>query len=180
VVAEMGKFVDLTGRVFGKLKVIERSANYINNGRSYVMWKCECECKNVVVVRGCNLISGNTSSCGCGEKDNLSKISKMNRRHNPITHKNLKNHRETQHYIDGTKLESLTQKLSSRNTSGIKGVSYDKSRNKWEAKIGFKGKTIHLGRYETIDLAKLARQKAEEELFQPIIEEYQSQQGGDA
>lgn len=34
------------------------------------------------------------------------------------------------------------------NTSGVKGVSFDKQRNKWFAKIMIRGKQIALGRYD--------------------------------
>ena len=36
-------------------------------------------------------------------------------------------------------------KLSSKNTSGTKGVSWNKNRNKWRAQIKINGKSIHLG-----------------------------------
>ena len=55
--------------------------------------------------------------------------------------------------------------LSTRNTSGIKGVSWDKDRQKWRAIIFFKGKKISLGRYENIEDAKKARQSKAKELF---------------
>jgi hypothetical protein len=35
------------------------------------------------------------------------------------------------------------------NTSGIKGVSWDASRRKWQAQIGVKGRNIYLGRHST-------------------------------
>ena len=55
---------DLTGSKFGKLTVIER------NGRigTYVMWKCQCDCGNIVNVRSSHLLSGHTTSCGCYKK----------------------------------------------------------------------------------------------------------------
>lgn len=40
-----------------------------------------------------------------------------------------------------------------RNTSGYKGVSFEKSRNKWQAEIMVDGRRIHLGRYDTPELA---------------------------
>jgi hypothetical protein len=39
------------------------------------------------------------------------------------------------------------QKLLGRNTSGFKGVSWDKTRNKWSSKITVNNKTINLGRF---------------------------------
>jgi len=47
------------------------------------------------------------------------------------------------------------------NTSGYKGVSWDKNRNKWSSAIMIEGKFIHLGRYKELWIAKLARKWAE-------------------
>lgn len=55
---------DLTGKTFGRLKVIERDANtYSPKGVSYVMWKCECECGRQIIVRASALKSEHTTSC---------------------------------------------------------------------------------------------------------------------
>lgn len=51
------------------------------------------------------------------------------------------------------------------NTSGIVGVMWDKARNKWAAKIKVDYKSIHLGRFDSKDDAKLARKKAEIKYF---------------
>jgi hypothetical protein len=47
------------------------------------------------------------------------------------------------------------------NTSGLLGVSWDKSKQKWSAKIGRHGKTINLGRFDSAEQAAIARRKAE-------------------
>lgn len=51
------------------------------------------------------------------------------------------------------------------NTSGVKGVSFDKSRRKYAAKIQKGYKTIHLGRYPTLEEAAAAYAKAAQEFF---------------
>lgn len=60
----MGTRYDLTGEVFGRLKVLGFD-HISNDGASY--WLCECSCKNRtrLVVRGYNLKVGKTLSCGC-------------------------------------------------------------------------------------------------------------------
>ena len=45
---------------------------------------------------------------------------------------------------------------SSRNTTGIKGVSYDKSRNLYRARIDVNGIAIRLGRFDSIEEASQA------------------------
>ena len=57
----MGKFKNLTGQKFGRLIVLERAENI---GR-YTAWKCQCECGEILIVRGNALTSGTTKSCGC-------------------------------------------------------------------------------------------------------------------
>lgn len=61
------KFIDLTGMIFGKLKVIERA----KNKNSKTMWLCECECGNKTIVSGDCLKNKHTSSCGCFHKEDL-------------------------------------------------------------------------------------------------------------
>ena len=62
----MGKFVDLTGKRFGKLIVIKRADDYVSpSGYVAVNWLCQCDCGEQTVVRGCNLKSGSSTSCGC-------------------------------------------------------------------------------------------------------------------
>lgn len=54
--------------------------------------------------------------------------------------------------------------LSSRNTSGIKGVTWDASNSKWKAQIGWKRKNIYLGLFESKDEAAAAVSKKRSEL----------------
>lgn len=53
---------DLVGNKYGRLTVIDLDSD---RGRGQVYWVCECDCGNVVTVRGCSLKSGHTKSCGC-------------------------------------------------------------------------------------------------------------------
>lgn len=58
----MGKVIDLTGKVFGKLTVIGRAEND-KGGNS--QWNCSCECGENTTVRAYDIKSGKTKSCGC-------------------------------------------------------------------------------------------------------------------
>ena len=59
----MGKFIDLTGQMYGRLRVIRLSFARAADGR--LLWTCECVCGNLCDVRSGGLRSGNTLSCGC-------------------------------------------------------------------------------------------------------------------
>lgn len=66
---------DLTGQQFGRLTVIERAEDHIKpNGQSIAMWKCQCSCKDktIKIISGAHLRRGETLSCGCLQKENVS------------------------------------------------------------------------------------------------------------
>lgn len=76
---------DLTGQIFGRLKVLEQAEDYVSSqGVHYSQWLCECSCAqhNKVVVAGTSLTTGNTKSCGCIQKEAISKIGKANHKLN--------------------------------------------------------------------------------------------------
>jgi hypothetical protein len=54
--------------------------------------------------------------------------------------------------------------LQANNTSGYKGVNWDKQSRKWKAQIRHNGKIINLGRYATPELANEARCRGAAEL----------------
>lgn len=52
------------------------------------------------------------------------------------------------------------QRRNSKNTTGYKGVSFDKARGKYSASIGVNGEQITLGRFPTAEEASLAYEEA--------------------
>ena len=60
----MPKLVDLTGKRYGKLVVLERKKSV--NKRTY--WACECDCGNIVSIRS-DTLGRNANSCGCLKKE---------------------------------------------------------------------------------------------------------------
>ena len=58
----MAKPLDLAGKRFGNLEVIERSKN---NKRGNTQWLCKCDCGKTVVVDGYGLSHGRNTTCGC-------------------------------------------------------------------------------------------------------------------
>ena len=103
-------------------------------------------------MRGRDLRSGGTKSCGCLDLENaVERIKAQTVNHsNPAAIK--------------------TKKLSTHNTSGIRGVCPTK-RGAWRAYIGHKGKQIYLGEYTDIKGAISARKAGEEKYQSPILEE---------
>lgn len=65
---------DLTGKKFGRLTVIRKIDNCAQlNGKRHSMWLCKCDCGNIKPYFACNLKRGTSTSCGCFQKEQLSK-----------------------------------------------------------------------------------------------------------
>jgi hypothetical protein len=58
----MPAFIDLTGRVYGRLTVISCAGQ---QDRARIKWKCRCSCGSEVSISGTELRCGDTKSCGC-------------------------------------------------------------------------------------------------------------------
>lgn len=60
---------NLIGLRFGKLVVITKAQNILNNknsnSRSYTAWQCQCDCGKIITVRTCTLLAKLSASCGC-------------------------------------------------------------------------------------------------------------------
>lgn len=57
----MRELIDLTGKRYGELVVLRHSHK---NDRNEHHWLCECDCGGQSIVRGANLRTGHTVSCG--------------------------------------------------------------------------------------------------------------------
>lgn len=228
----MGKFIDLTGQVFGELTVIKRGSDYVTpKGHHSVQWLCKCSCGRESLVRSAKLINGYTKSCGCKKMEQVVEIGKANRRFNQyefcagyvlghtrmgipfvfdyddfdlisshcwsanaqgyvvttidgklitmhqlvmgpgndtlidhINHDKTDNRKCNLRPISGNE-NQWNSKKASNNTSGVTGVSWDSSRQRWLASLFCNGKTHHLGRFDSFDDAVAARKAAEERYF---------------
>lgn len=70
--------IDLTGKRFGRLVVIEQD-DFVKYDRP--RWLCRCDCGNEIVVRGNSLRQGDTVSCGCVKKEHARALAEFH-----ITH----------------------------------------------------------------------------------------------
>lgn len=227
---------DLTGMVFGHLKVLEQAEDYVSpKGVHVAMWWVVCDCGNSekFVTQGVALTSRRTISCGCHLKTKLKKYNKydlsgdygigytskgeefwfdledydlikdycwhysygyviaheinynrktvrlhdliMNVKCNeivdhidhPDTNENKYDNRKQNLRIVTQSQNCMNQHIRANNTSGIKGVSWCKEKNKWQAKITVNHKQIHLGFFDEdhFEDAIKARQNAEEKYF---------------
>jgi len=135
---------DFTNKRFGYLTALEPTEKRYMNGA--IIWKCKCDCGNIVEVTSINLVQGKVKSCGCKTSEMLSKQ---------------------------TTISNMTRGKTKANTSGCVGVCWNKEHNAWKAQIGYtqdrKKKTKHLGYFKKYEDAVVARKQAESDYFTPVL-----------
>lgn len=146
----MGKIRDITGQRFGRLVAVRPTDKRLSGS---VIWECKCDCGNTTYVASGNLIRDNTTSCGCYRKENSSWLATKKDR------------------IDGVSTIALRRKRYSNNTTGVKGVSFDSTKQQYIAQIWIKGKHIYLGTYKSLEEAAEARRDAEEQYHKPVLDQ---------
>lgn len=60
----MGRFIDLTGKRFGKLVVLYRVEERESSGSHKIKWMCRCDCGTENIREGSSLRRGTSKSCG--------------------------------------------------------------------------------------------------------------------
>lgn len=75
----MGGRIDLAGQQFGRLMVVAFAGTV---GKGNAVWECRCSCGSRVVVRSVLLRKGETTSCGCLQREAASEKA---RRHGHAT-----------------------------------------------------------------------------------------------
>lgn len=77
----MAKHLDLTGMRFGRLTVLGLK-DYLRqpNGKPYYLWECLCDCGTITDVAGGHLRDGHTQSCGCYNRDIITRHGMTNTR----------------------------------------------------------------------------------------------------
>lgn len=147
---------DLTGQRFGRLTVIKQVGK--KDGR--YIWECRCDCGNTCNVESSVLVSKKKTSCGCYKIELIKERRKLA----------FKAHLD-KNIIDNTNVSIINrEKPIKSNKSGVTGVSWDASRNKWVAQIWFQNKYRNLGRFDKKEDAIRARKEAEENLHKKFLE----------
>lgn len=148
------------GKRYGKLVVLEKTEETVQHGSTKSpLWKCRCDCGNIVLVRLDSLTSGTTRSCGCMTAE---KVEKM---------------REAAGYIEGTQVTRIRKIMEQNAGEGEEVIGVTYQQNKWRATIKFQGKKYNLGRYDNRAEAAEARRFAEKELFGAFLEKLNKPEG---
>lgn len=151
---------DTDKKRYGKLEIIA-----VSERKGYVT--CRCDCGTVKEIRLSSLTKKNapTRSCGCIQRKIATKTGRRTVRKN--AERQIKTNLQ---YNTNFQVIENTQPQKN-NTSGHKGISWSKDKQKWEAYINVHGKRINLGRYQQLEDAVKARKAAEEKYFEPLIME---------
>lgn len=134
--------------------LIKKKLQY-RDGNHY-LWEMQCHCSKTFYTRLSRIIDGTTKGCGClrmnPETENVRTLeSKLKEEYNTYPY----------HFV---------KSMQSNNTSGYKGVSYDKLRNKWRGYIQVAGKSIQ--KYCSSKEEAIAwRKQKEKELHEPLVKD---------
>lgn len=155
------KPVSIAGKRYGRLEAIEPTGKKKNGS---IVWKCKCDCGNMVEIAQQVLERGDATSCGCFRRE-------LNR----VTAKERFAQYIKENFADRTNVTAIKRTTPLKNSStGIRGVSYDSKRAKYIAQIEFKGKHYNLGRFNTREEAKAAYEEAKEELHNKFLKEHEA------
>ncbi len=150
------KQYDLAGRRFGRLVVVGRSDKRDPRGaRTVPLWECRCDCGNITYKATDTLTNSDFSMCNeCAPKYAAEKM------------------RERAGFAGGTQISRIrSDKPIATNTSGVRGVQFDRRTGKWRARLRFKGKLMNFGSYSSFDDAVKARKEAEKQIYGAFFEE---------
>lgn len=146
---------EINGEQYGHLTVTNA---FRKKSKLYAVCKCSCGKEFVVLAKNFPKVK----SCGCAQTR--------------ARKKNIQKAQET--FLNGCVENSSVycikpKKMLKNNTSGVRGITYDRTAQKWQAQIVFKGKTYKLGRYIDKEDAIKARKMAEEAMFGSFLKWFQ-------
>ena len=147
------RIIDLTGQRFGRLVAIEHAGRVVNkSGFRTTLWRCKCDCGKESIVRYPLLVSGNTRSCGCLERENKERMVKLAQRVNRKSVSKdftgtLENHPLYKTW------KSMLMRCNNPNVRGYKhyGGRGIKVCDRWSGDLGFENFINDMGERPTLD-----------------------------
>jgi hypothetical protein len=82
------KVIDMLGQRFGRLLVVARAEKNLRGG---ARWRCLCDCGKTTVLLRQRLRTGHTQSCGCYQREQLGKRSRVHGRQGSLTWRSWQN-----------------------------------------------------------------------------------------
>ena len=143
-----GRSTPLEGRRFGRLLVLEKLEQ--KTTKKGVLWRCQCDCGNIVDMTSALLLSHGTKSCGCLRTEILHSAPAI---------------------VKGTSpYKFINPKPTKRNKTGVLGVS-QKSDGSYLATMTFQGELVLCESYNNLADAVRARRLCEEKYYNPLLKE---------
>lgn len=149
---------DIKGIRFGFLEPIKPTEERENGS---VIWECKCHnCGKICYISNAAMTQRGKQSCGC-----YAHIRKSE------TGKDVFEEAIGIGVIDGTNvLNLINSKPYKTSKTGVRGVTLN--RDRYVARITFKGETYYLGRFMYLEDAEKARQEAEKNIYGDFLKWY--------
>lgn len=112
-----GRAKDITGERFGRLLVIGRTHNI---GKD-TAWLCKCDCGNYKSVRTSGLKTGDYVSCGCKQREHVTKLGLSNAgKNNPSYNHDLTDEQRTTDRFHRSSHEAKRLRIQTYTRDGFK------------------------------------------------------------
>ena len=148
--------LDITGNTYYALTALHPIERQTKDGPRWE-WVWRCDCGKEIMAPANMVISGYLRSCGC---------------RNAEAHKTIG--RENNKFLglqDRTNVSRISSnRIGANNTSGVRGVYWDKTNQRWIAYITLQRRKIVLYRGHDFDKAVEARRRGEEYYFGTYLE----------
>lgn len=135
-----------------------------------ILWHCRCDCGKEGDVPSTNLRKQISCSCGCyREERRIPRLRQWghSKKNSEIHKKRWGLSKKELGMVENTNLSYFKNaKVRADNKTGVRGVTFEKG--KFVARIRFNGVKKYLGAFKTIEEARKAREKAEEDLIHEI------------
>lgn len=63
----MNKLIDITGKRFGLLTVINKTDSFYTDDKVHTIWVCRCDCGQIKKAKSANLRKNGVKTCGATE-----------------------------------------------------------------------------------------------------------------
>ena len=150
-------YEDLSGLKYPHFEVLEPIYKDYK-GQKKLYWKCKCECGTIFYATKTHIKTEKIKSCGCLEKENRKE----------------QNNKLQDMILEDTNVSLIRKTEPNKNTTtGIRGVSWCTSKQKYIATITFQKKQYYLCSSTDIEVCKSARKEAEEHIFGDFLKWYE-------
>lgn len=139
---------DYVGKRFNHLTLIKNLNKLDRHNSKLALFKCDCGNEKELVFT--QVLNGEITSCSCKNKG--------------------KNSNLLLNSVKDKKIEFYKNKTQKNNKTGYTGISY--INGKYRVRIQINHNSKHIGYFNTLEDAIIARKNAEKKYFDPILEKY--------